>query len=61
MVLLQFLGGKTGVFDIGELVELLHEEKAEETVVITIPPEMDYADYMLIVTVRFVSPKTVID
>ncbi|CAL8087985.1 unnamed protein product [Orchesella dallaii] len=43
--------GKTGVFDLGELVDLLCDEKADEVVAITLPKEIDYADYMVIVTV----------
>jgi len=43
--------GKTGVFDLGELVDLLCDEKAAEVVAITLPKEIDYADYMVIVTV----------
>ncbi|ODN04292.1 Mitochondrial assembly of ribosomal large subunit protein 1 [Orchesella cincta] len=44
--------GKTGVFDLGELIDLLRDENADEVVAITLPKEIDYADYMVIVTVR---------
>jgi len=44
--------GKTGVFDLPELVNLLKEENCEEIVVISIPREIDYADQMVIVTCK---------
>ena len=45
-----FPGGKTGVFDIEELVTVLESARAREIVVIKIPDEIDFANYMVIVT-----------
>jgi hypothetical protein len=53
---LQFLlclilkGGKTGVFDIDDLVTVLKAENAKEICVIKIPPEIKLTDYMVIVS-----------
>ncbi|CAG7678295.1 unnamed protein product [Allacma fusca] len=44
--------GKTGVFDLQELVDLLEEERAYDICVIKIPKQYEYADYMTIVSVR---------
>lgn len=42
--------GRTGVFDIEELVEFLREENARDIVVIQVPPEIKYVSYMVVVT-----------
>ncbi|XP_042867488.1 uncharacterized protein LOC122250204 [Penaeus japonicus] len=42
--------GRTGVFDIEELVDFLREENARDIAVIQVPPEMKYISYMVIVT-----------
>jgi ribosomal silencing factor RsfS len=42
----------TGVFDLEELVDLLRAENAEDTAVIAVPKEMNYADHLVIVTAR---------
>lgn len=42
--------GETGVFDVEELVDLLREDNAQDIVVIQIPPEVMYVDYMVIVS-----------
>ncbi|KAG5666257.1 hypothetical protein PVAND_007293 [Polypedilum vanderplanki] len=42
--------GKTGVFDIEDLVELLKKENAIDLCVIKIAPELSYVDYMVIAT-----------
>lgn len=45
-----FLGGKTGVYDIEDLVDLLRKENAIDLCVIRIPKEFSYVDYMCIIT-----------
>lgn len=45
-----FPGGKTGVFDIEDLVEVLKVENAENIFVAHVPNEINYVDYMCIVT-----------
>jgi len=45
-----FKGGQEGVFDLHELVEVLHLCRARHLCVIAVPPEAKYVDYMLIVT-----------
>lgn len=40
--------GRTGVFDLPELVELLHQLKAVDICVIQIPPELKYVNHMII-------------
>ncbi len=47
-------GGKTGVFDLAELVDLLRKENCIEVMTIAIPKEIDYADHMIIVTCKYV-------
>lgn len=42
--------GQTGVFDIGEFVDILHLEKLEQITVIAVSPEIQYVDYMVITT-----------
>ncbi|XP_022662072.1 uncharacterized protein LOC111250718 isoform X1 [Varroa destructor] len=40
--------GETGVFDIDDLVSVLREERLLDVVVIKIPPNLPYADYLVI-------------
>jgi hypothetical protein len=47
--------GITGVFDIEEFVDILSQQKLDQIVVIAVPPELNYVDYMVITTGR--SPK----
>lgn len=47
---LMFIDGKTGVFDIEELVEVMKLENAKDIIVISVPAERQYVDYMVIVT-----------
>nr|SVE75288.1 EOG090X0AI9 [Daphnia dolichocephala] len=42
--------GTTGIFDIEEFVEILGQQKLENIVVIAIPPQLNYVDYMVITT-----------
>lgn len=42
----------TGVFDIENLVELLRRENCKDVFVTTVPKEINYVDYMCIVTAR---------
>lgn len=42
--------GIEGVFDLGELVNILKQEKMKDIAVITIPEELKYADYLVIVS-----------
>lgn len=42
----------TGVFDLPQIVELLQHENAQELCVIRVPKELQYVDYMVIVTAR---------
>ncbi|GAU96500.1 hypothetical protein RvY_07935 [Ramazzottius varieornatus] len=41
--------GKTGVIDIHELVDVLQQENAVDLCVVSIPPEVKFADYMVVV------------
>lgn len=43
-------GGRTGIFDIEELVTVLESVRARDIAVIKIPDEIDFANYMVIVT-----------
>lgn len=52
MYFFSILGGKTGVFEIEELVYVLKKDNAKNIAVIKIPPEYKYADYMVIITGR---------
>ena len=45
-------GGRTGVYDIEDLVELLRSENARDLCVISVPAEIKFVDYMVIVTGR---------
>lgn len=47
--------GITGVFDIEEFVEIVTKQKLDKIVVIAVPPQLNYVDYMVITTGR--SPK----
>nr|SVE75919.1 EOG090X0AI9 [Daphnia hispanica] len=47
--------GTTGIFDIEEFVEILILQKLQNIVVIAVPPQLNYVDYMVITTGR--SPK----
>lgn len=49
---ISFKRGKSGVYDIDELVYLLSEENGTDICVIKIPEEINYADYLLLVTGR---------
>lgn len=42
--------GVEGVFDLEELVDILKQEKLQDVAVITIPRELKYADYLVIVS-----------
>ena len=44
------LGGVDGVFDIEEFITLLRSENATDICTIAIPPEKNYADYIVIVS-----------
>lgn len=44
--------GVTGVYDVEELVDLLKEENAKELVTIRIPDNLNYVDYMVIVSCK---------
>lgn len=49
-LILFLVGGKTGVYDIAELVELLRKENAIDLCVIRITKNISYADHMCIIT-----------
>ncbi|GAB1600216.1 uncharacterized protein LOC115215017 [Argonauta hians] len=42
--------GKTGVFDLHELVIVLKEENARDLCVISVPPSINYVDYLVLVS-----------
>ena len=44
----------TGVFDLPELVQLLNSENAQEICAISVPKEIQYVDYMVIISGRSV-------
>lgn len=46
------LGGTSGVFDIEELIETLKTDNAKDIIVIEVPPELKYVDYLVIATGR---------
>lgn len=50
LVIFIFLDGKTGVYDIEDLVDLLRKENAIDICVIKLPKEYSYVDFMCIVT-----------
>ncbi len=45
-----FLGGKKGVFDLEEILEILRDERMKDICVIKIPPEQQYARYLILAT-----------
>lgn len=45
-------GGVEGVFDIEELVKFLKKDKAQNIFVSTVPKELGYVDYFVVVTGR---------
>lgn len=47
-----FTGGKTGVFEIEDLVTLLQRENAKDIFVATVPSNIRYVDYICIVSAR---------
>ena len=47
--------GITDVFDIEEFVEIVTKQKLDKIIVIAVPPQLNYVDYMVITTGR--SPK----
>lgn len=44
--------GKTGVFDIEDLVAVLKRDNAENIFVCTVPKELKYVDHLVVVTAR---------
>ncbi|OTF73721.1 hypothetical protein BLA29_013862 [Euroglyphus maynei] len=42
--------GRTGVFDLNEMIDLLREENLQDIVVIKVPKSLKYCDYMIICT-----------
>lgn len=44
--------GKTGVFDIEELVQVLRIENAQDIFVASVPPEIKYVDYMCVCSTK---------
>lgn len=44
--------GVKGVFDVHEIVEILKEENMKDIVVIYVPPEIEYCEYMVIASVK---------
>ena len=44
--------GARGVFEVGELVEVVRGEKCRDLVVVRVPQERNYADYLVIATGR---------
>lgn len=46
--------GKTGVFDIDHLVQVLQLEKMDDIVVINVPPEQKYCTYLVIASAKSV-------
>lgn len=45
-----FLGGKKGVFDLEDILQILRDERLRDICVIEIPPEKQYAKYLIIAT-----------
>lgn len=46
------LGGKSGVFEVEELVEVLRNENMKDIITIAVPLEFQYVDYIIIITGR---------
>lgn len=49
---ISFAGGKSGVFEIEDLVELLKRENSRDIFVATVPQDIRYVDYICIVSAR---------
>ncbi|XP_014259915.1 mitochondrial assembly of ribosomal large subunit protein 1 [Cimex lectularius] len=47
-----YIRGKTGVFDIEDLIQLLNENKATNVFVARLPKELNYVDYIVIVSAK---------
>lgn len=45
-------GGKNGVFEVEDLVDLLQRENSKDIFVVTVPREIHYVDYLCIVSGR---------
>jgi ribosomal silencing factor RsfS len=43
-------GGKKGVFDLEDILEILRDERMKDICVIEIPPEQQYAKYLVLAT-----------
>lgn len=52
MIFYRFLGGKSGVFDVEDLIEVLKRDNAENIFVCTVPKELNYVDYLCVITGR---------
>lgn len=52
LILIWFSDGKTGVFDIEDLVAVLKRDNAQEIFVCKVPKELKYVDYMVVITAR---------
>jgi ribosomal silencing factor RsfS len=44
------LGGKSGVFDLEDILQILRDERLRDICVIEIPPEQQYARYLILAT-----------
>lgn len=44
------LGGKEGVFDLEDMLQILRDERMRDICVIEIPPEQQYAHYLILAT-----------
>ncbi|XP_043288536.1 uncharacterized protein 312 [Venturia canescens] len=44
--------GVKGVYDIEDLIHLLRRDKAKEIFVVSVPPELSYVDYLVVVTAK---------
>jgi hypothetical protein len=44
------LGGKEGVFDLEDILQILRDERMRDICVIEIPPEQQYAHYLILAT-----------
>lgn len=47
-----FAGGKSGVFEIEDLVDLLKRENSKDVFVTTVPKEINYVEYICVVSAR---------
>lgn len=52
VVFFYLLGGVNGVFEIGDLVEILRRDNADDIFVCAVPKELKYVDYVCIVSGR---------